>query len=242
MKESKFTWLLSFLVMFIGLHTSVAAQNMTVSGKVTDASDGRGIPGVNIVVKGTTEGTVSDMNGQYTISVNQGATLVFSFVGYTTKEIEVGNQSSINVEMVPDVTELSEVVVVGYGQQQKKDVTGVVEKVDAESFNRGPIVSPDQLIAGKVAGVQITPNNGQPGAQSSIRIRGGTSINASNEPLFVIDGVPIQNDAFNPGGLSDGRNPLNFLNPDDIESITVLKDASAAAIYGSRALLCFRNG
>ncbi|MGK7397527.1 MAG: SusC/RagA family TonB-linked outer membrane protein [Candidatus Cyclobacteriaceae bacterium M3_2C_046] len=235
MKKSKFTLHLSLLVVLMTLSSLLKAQDMTVSGQVTDATDGIGIPGVNVVVKGTSDGTVSDMNGNYAIGVDQGATLVFSFVGYATQEIEVGNQSTLNVEMSPDVQQLSEVVVVGYGQQQKKDVTGVVEKVDAENFNRGPIVSPDQLIAGKVAGVQITPNNGQPGAQSSIRIRGGTSINASNEPLFVIDGVPIQNDAFNPGGLSDGRNPLNFLNPDDIESITVLKDASAAAIYGSRA-------
>ncbi|MFW5760637.1 MAG: SusC/RagA family TonB-linked outer membrane protein [Cyclobacteriaceae bacterium] len=226
---------LFFLIVFTGTLGVLSAQAQSVSGTVTDAEDGSAIPGVNIFVKGSSTGTVTDIEGGYQIEAGEEDVLVFSFVGYTTEEIEVGNQSVIDVGLEPDITELTEVVVVGYGQQQKKDVTGVVEKVDAKEFNQGPIVSPDQLISGKVAGVQITPNSGEPGGQASIRIRGGTSINASNEPLFVIDGVPIQNDPFSPGGFSTGRNPLNFLNPDDIESMTVLKDASAAAIYGARA-------
>jgi len=226
---------LFLLIATIGIAGMLSAQAQSVSGTVTDAEDGSSIPGVNIFVKGSSTGTVTDIEGNYKINAGEADVLVFSFVGYVSQEVEVANRSVIDVSMGPDITQLTEVVVVGYGQQQKKDVTGVVEKVDAKEFNQGPIVSPDQLIAGKVAGVQITPSSGEPGGQTSIKIRGGTSINASNEPLFVIDGVPIQNDAFSPGGFSDGRNPLNFLNPNDIESMTVLKDASAAAIYGSRA-------
>lgn len=217
------------------LTRALLAQSITVSGTVTDAEDNSPMPGVNVVIKGTSQGTVTDIQGKYQIAANPNDVLVFSFVGYVSTDRQVGNQSVIDLALVPDVTSLKEIVVVGYGQQEKKDVTGVVDKVDTKNFNKGPIVSPDQLIAGKVAGVQITQNSGEPGGQTSIRIRGGTSIKASNEPLFVIDGVPIQNDVFNPGGLSGGRNPLNFINPNDIESFTVLKDASAAAIYGSRA-------
>jgi len=217
------------------INNAVFAQQ-TVSGTVVDAGDGTGIPGVNIVIKGTTTGTITDFNGEYSLNVPDDATLVFSYVGYENKEVPVGSQSVIDVEMAPDVQALAEVVVVGYGTQRKEDVTGVVASVNNEDFNRGAIVSPDNLIAGKVAGVQVTSNNGgEPGGQTSIRIRGGTSINASNEPLYVIDGVPIDNSPHDPGGFQKGRNPLNFLNPDDIETITVLKDASAAAIYGSRA-------
>ena len=224
-------------LMFLAIFLTPAlafAQERLISGKVTDAETTTPIPGVNIFIKNSTTGTVSDIDGNYSISVKEGASLVFSFVGYLSEEITVGSQSVINVSLAPDITELTEIVVIGYGEQQKGDVTGVVEKVNANSFNKGAIVSPDMLIAGKVAGVQISSNNGEPGGQTSIRIRGGTSLNAGNEPLYVIDGVPIDNAAFNPGGFSKGRNPLNFLNPNDIESFTVLKDASAAAIYGSR--------
>lgn len=202
----------------------------SVTGKVTSGDDGDGLPGVSILEKGTTNGTVTNIDGNYSINVGEDATLVFSFVGFTTQEIAVGTQSAINLILQPDVTALSEVVIVGYGEQEKKDVTGVVTAVTSEDFNRGAIVSPDQLIAGKISGVQITSNSGEPGGGSTIRIRGGTSLSAGNEPLYVIDGIPIDNVGF-PGG----RNPLNFINPSDIESFTVLKDASAAAIYGSRA-------
>lgn len=213
---------------------SLLAQERVVSGKVTDASDGNPIPGANVVVKGTTSGTVTDIDGNYSISVSDETTLIFSFIGYASTEIPVGNRSTLDVSLELDIQSLSEVVVVGYGQQEKGDVTGVVAAVDADEFNKGAIVSPQELLTGKVAGVQITSNSGEPGGKSTIRIRGGTSITAGNEPLFVIDGVPITNDAHDPGGQSGGRNPLNFLNPSDIANITVLKDASAAAIYGSR--------
>lgn len=218
-------------VLFVLASLAAAAQTRTVTGKVTSADDGSAVPGANIQVKGSSQGTVSDADGNFSISVGSDAVLVFSFVGYASQEVAVGAQSVINVVLAPDVTALSEVVVVGYGQQEKKDVTGVVAAVSSEKFNRGAIVSPDQLITGKIAGVQITSNGGEPGGGSSIRIRGGTSFNnAGNEPLYVIDGVPVDNN-----GTQAGRNPLNFINPSDIETFTVLKDASAAAIYGSRA-------
>jgi TonB-linked SusC/RagA family outer membrane protein len=220
---------LMVLLMLVSL--TATAQNRTVKGKVTSGDDGSAVPGVNIQVKGSSAGTVTDADGNYAIDVNSGSVLVFSFVGYASQEIAVGNQSVIDVVLQSDVTALSEVVVVGYGVQEKKDVTGVVTAINAEAFNKGAIVSPDQLIAGKVAGVQITSAGGEPGAGSSIRIRGGTSFNdKGNEPLYVIDGVPVDND-----GTQAGRNPLNFINPSDIETFTVLKDASSAAIYGSRA-------
>jgi TonB-linked SusC/RagA family outer membrane protein len=229
-------YLFKIMLLFLLLLGSIQVWSQTrVTGKVTSDEDGAALPGVSILEKGTTNGTVTDVEGSYSITVGNEAVLVFSFVGFTTQEVSVGAKTGIDVTLVPDVIALSEIVVVGYGQQEQKDVTGVVAAVSSESFNKGAIVSPDQLITGKIAGVQILQNSGEPGGQSSIRIRGGTSLNASNEPLYVIDGVPIDNSPFNPGGLSSGRNPLNFINPNDIESFTVLKDASAAAIYGSRA-------
>lgn len=219
----------------LGVITLGQAQDRSISGKVTDTADGSGIPGVNVLQKGTSNGSITDIDGNYKITVSEDATLVFSFVGYATQEIAVGSRTVLDVGMGTDVTQLAEVVVVGYGQQDRGDVTGVIENVSEESFNRGAIVSPDALIAGKVAGVQITSNSGEPGGQSTVRIRGVNSINASSTPLYVIDGVPIDSDPHNPGGFEKGRNALNFINPNDIESFTVLKDASAAAIYGSRA-------
>ncbi|MBT28619.1 MAG: SusC/RagA family TonB-linked outer membrane protein [Thalassobius sp.] len=234
MKRGLITCFSSFLIAIIFSSNLIAQSTVTVGGKVTDATDNLGLPGVSIQEKGTSRGGITDFEGNYSLTVEEGATLVFSYIGYVPVEIEVGTQATINVALEVNPTELSEVLVIGYGQQEKGDVTGVVQAVNAKDFNKGAIVSPDQLITGKVAGVQITSNSGEPGGQTSIRIRGGTSINASNEPLYVIDGVPIDNSPHNPGGFSGGRNPLNFLNPSDIETFTVLKDASATAIYGSR--------
>lgn len=228
---NKYHRLLGLTLVFCLLQVQAFAQTQ-VSGKIVDAN-GEGLPGATVLEKGTTNGSASTSDGTFTITVKSGATLVFSFVGYATQEIVVGSQTVINVTLTDD-SALKEVVVVGYGTQRKADVTGVVAKIDAKSFNKGPIVSPDQLINGKIAGVQVQANSGEPGGQARIRIRGGTSVNASNEPLYVIDGVPIDNTAVNPGGFQEGRNPLNFLNPDDIASFTVLKDASATAIYGAR--------
>ncbi len=206
------------------------AQVGNVTGTVTDASDGTTLPGASVVVKGTTQGTVTDVDGDFTISVGPNTTLVFSFVGYETQEILVQPNTKVNVALQLESTVLSELVVIGYGVVKKKDATGAVTAIESESFNRGVISSPAGLIAGKVAGVQISSNGGAPGTSNTIRIRGGSSLNASNTPLYVIDGVPISNDV--PGGTLD---PLNSINPNDIESFTVLKDASATAIYGSRA-------
>ncbi|MEQ8472912.1 MAG: SusC/RagA family TonB-linked outer membrane protein [Marinoscillum sp.] len=217
--------------LFIGLlllGESLSAQSKVVTGQVKDADDGAGIPGANILIKGTSTGTTSDVDGNYRLEVPEEAVLVFSFIGYKTLEETVGNRSVINVDISLDIEELQEVIVVGYGAQQKKDVTGVVAKVDKENFNQGAITSPTELLAGKVAGVSIT-NSGGIGGSPQVRIRGTSSINASSDPLYVIDGVIIDN-----GGTAGQRNPLNFINTEDIESITVLKDASAAAIYGSR--------
>jgi TonB-dependent starch-binding outer membrane protein SusC len=225
---------LLFIALFSFSTLWVQAQEIKVSGKVSEAGSGS-LPGVNVLVKGTSQGTVTDIDGNFTIGVGSDATLVFSFIGFVTEEVVVGARTFIEIELSPDIRQLSEIVVIGYGEQEKSDVTGVIQSVSSEDFNRGAIISPEQLMVGKLAGVRITPNSGEPGGKVKIRIRGGTSITAGNEPLFVIDGIPILNDAHDPGGQSAGRNPLNFLAPDDIESITVLKDASAAAIYGSRA-------
>ncbi|TAE28306.1 MAG: TonB-dependent receptor [Cytophagales bacterium] len=225
---------------------NLQAQDKQVTGKVSDGS-GLGMPGVSIAIKGSTRGTNSDANGNYSINVSTNAVLVFSFVGYTSRDIAVGNQSVLNVTLAEDAKSLSEVVVVGYGTQQKRDITGSVSALKTSDFNPGVVASADQLMQGRASGVQITQNNGAPGAATSVRIRGGTSITAGNDPLYVIDGVPLDNSATNPpsnsrasgidGGIpSNGNsNPLNFLNPSDIASIDILKDASATAIYGARA-------
>jgi TonB-linked SusC/RagA family outer membrane protein len=228
---------LAILMMLVA--TSLWAQNRTVTGTVTSSDDGSGIPGVNIIEKGTTNGTVTDVDGSFTMSVAPAATLVFSFVGYTSQEVAVGNQSVLKVNLAPDVKSLQEVVVIGYGQVEAKDVTGTLVSLKAKDFNPGVMVSPEQLMQGRIAGVQITSNSGEPGAMNTIRIRGTSSVLGGNQPLYVVDGVPVTNDDIGNGsaggaGNTPARNPLNFLNPNDIASMDVLKDASATAIYGSR--------
>ncbi|MEL6772915.1 MAG: TonB-dependent receptor [Bacteroidota bacterium] len=221
---------------------SPAFAQQSVSGVVTDATTGDPLPGVNIVVQGTTTGTVTNLDGEYGLTVpGPEAVLVFSYVGYTTFETVVGPRTELDVALAEDAALIDEIVVVGYGSQRRGDVTSSVATVDVDDANVGSVTNADDLIQGRVAGVQVTPNNGEPGGGASIKIRGGTSIAASNEPLYVIDGVPIDNNSSAPGGLEAGgagaapdRNPLNLLNPNDIESISVLKDASATAIYGSR--------
>lgn len=215
------------------------SQSRTVTGTITSAEDGSPLPGVNVVEKGTNNGTVTNIDGGYSISVNDNATLVFSFVGFASQEIAVGTQSSVNVRLSPDVKALEEVVVIGYGETTVKDATGAVAAVKSSDFNAGVISSPEQLIQGKTAGVQMTTTSGSPGAGVQLRIRGTSSIRSNNNPLFVVDGVPLsggtQPATADVGfGSSSDTNPLNFLNPSDIESISILKDASATAIYGSR--------
>lgn len=215
------------------MNTSIGSgkiQDVALTGKVVN-ENGEALPGVTVVLKGTTIGTSTDINGNFSLSVPQsGGTLVLSFIGYTTREVAIGNRTTFNISLSPDTKALQEVVVVGYGTQRKSDVTGAVTAVTTEDFNKGQVTTPEQLIQGKVAGVQITSNGGAPGSGSRIRIRGGASLFASNDPLIVIDGVPIDN-----SGTAGSANPLNFLNPNDIESFNILKDASATAIYGSRA-------
>lgn len=232
MRLKLLTNLLFVLVLLI--YGQFAYAQSTVSGTVMDGDTNEPLIGANIVIPNTTTGTISDLDGKYSITVPEGTTqLQFSFIGYQSQTLDIEGKSTIDITLTPG-QDLEEFVVVGYGGVKKEDVTGVVSAVSSKDFNKGAIVSPEQLLTGKIAGVQITSSNGEPGGQAAIRIRGGTSINASNEPLFVIDGVPIDNVAHNAGGFPKGRNPLNFLNPDDIETFTVLKDASAAAIYGAR--------
>ena len=207
------------------------SQNQTISGVVKDAQDGTSLPGVTILIKGTQNGAVTDIDGKYSLTAPSDAVLVFTYIGYQTVEEVVGDRSVIDINLGTDIQELSEIVVIGYGQVEKGDVTGVVNKIDEKEFNKGMIVSPERLIAGKVAGVQITPDSGEPGGRTAIRIRGGSSLGGGSDPLYVIDGVVLSNGQFD---VADTRNPLSFINPADIADITVLKDASAAAIYGAQ--------
>jgi len=217
-------------------------QQKSVTGKVTDSTGGS-LPGVSVVVKGTTTGTITDFDGNYTLpNVPANAILQFSFVGMKSQEIAVGSKTAINVTMVEESIGLEEVVAVGYGTVKKSDLTGSVTSVKREDLNKGAITSVDQALQGRIAGVQISQTSSEPGGGLSIRVRGASSVNAGNEPLYVIDGLPIDNS----GGLAASAtgvevstnmnvsNPLNALNPNDILSIEVLKDASATAIYGSR--------
>jgi iron complex outermembrane receptor protein len=221
---------LIFLLCLSLISYELMAQQKEVTGTVTDAVSNLGLPGVSVIVKGTTIGTSTDIDGKYMLMVPENAILVFSFVGYTTQEIAVGEQAIININLQEDVEALSEVVVIGYGQVKKEDATGSVTAVAADDFNKGAITTPQSLIVGKTAGVVVTTASGEPGAGATIRIRGGSSLRASNDPLIVIDGFPLDNTRLD--GLS---NPLSSINPNDIESMTILKDASATAIYGSRA-------
>lgn len=213
-----------------GASAAPAAETIRVTGVVKDET-GATLPGVNVLEKGTTNGITTDVSGVFSLNVADGnSVLQFSFIGYETQEIVVGSQTTLDVAMVPDAQTLNEVVVIGYGTQKKEDMTGSVIAVSQKDFNKGQVTTPEQLISGKVAGVQIISNGGAPGAGSQIRIRGGSSLNASNDPLIVVDGVPLDNTA-----VSGTANALSLINPNDIETFTVLKDASATAIYGSRA-------
>ena len=204
-------------------------EALTVSGTVKDAS-GESLPGVSILEKGTNNGAVSDIDGRFTINVQSSeSVLLFSFIGYATQEQTVGSRSTIDIVLLEDTKNLSEVIVIGYGTQEKKDVTGAMATIKEKDFNRGIMNSPQDLIQGKVAGVNVVGTSGEPGANQNITIRGPGGIRTGNTPLFVIDGVVLDNSST--GGTG---NPLNFINPQDIESIDVLKDASATAIYGAR--------
>lgn len=224
--------LLVGLVMLCLLFSPLAllAQDRVVTGKVTDSKDGTPVAGASVSPKGAQGGTTTGADGSFSLRIGSAIkVLVITNVGYASQEVPV-TDGPVSVSLVTSSSNLNEVVVVGYGTARKKDLTGAVTAVGAKDFVKGAITTPEQLIAGKVAGVQITSNSGQPGVGSRIRIRGGTSLNASNDPLIVIDGVPVEN-----AGIAGSPNPLSLINPNDIESFNILKDASAAAIYGSRA-------
>ncbi len=231
MNPTKFYLLKSFnLAMLLVLIPLFAVAQTTITGLVTDATDGTELIGANVVVQGETfVGTITDIDGKYSLEVPNSATsIVVSFTGYATVEIPINGRTVIDVALNSGEV-LEDIVVVGYGTVKKENATGSIASVSTEQFNKGAITSPQELLAGKIAGVSITTDPG-PGGGASILIRGLSSLEASNAPLIIIDNVPIDN-----GGPSGSRNPLNLINPNDIETFTVLKDASATAIYGSRA-------
>lgn len=219
------------LLLMMALFQHVFAQGRVVTGKVTNSKDGSPVANASVLEKGTGRGTNTDAAGSFSLSVSgNNAVLVVSSIGFGNVEVAISSQSNLTISLTENSSNLNEVVLVGYGTARKRDLTGSVATISSKDFVKGALQSPEQLIAGKVAGVQITSNSGSPGAGSRIRIRGGASLNASNDPLIVIDGVPVDN-----AGIGGSVNPLNMINPNDIENFTILKDPSAAAIYGSRA-------
>ncbi len=226
-----------FLILLLLLGVSLTAQAQKITGTVTASEDGLPLPGVNVLIKNTSDGTTTEVDGTYEISVGKGATLVFSSMGYEVKEVVVGNEAVINVVLESSSQLLKDVVVVAYGTVKKSDLTGSVSSVSSEELTRTAPTSLDQALQGRAAGVQVTQVSGRPGGETSIRIRGSSSINAGNEPLYVIDGMLITSDngQTNAGGTAgSGLNGLSSINPGDIERIEILKDASATALYGSR--------
>lgn len=211
-------------------------QTQKITGSVTDASTGEPVIGANVIIEGTTLGTVTDINGNFTIDVpGPNSVLVISFLGYISEKVTAGGQSAISVKLVQDITKLEEVVVVGYGTQKTRDIVGSVASIKSDDLTSLKLVSVNQALQGKASGVNVTTSSGMPGAPTRIRIRGTNSISSGNDPLWIIDGIPV----YSGGGLertqsSVSQDPLSTLNPNDIESIEVLKDAAATAIYGSR--------
>ncbi|WP_339918951.1 SusC/RagA family TonB-linked outer membrane protein [uncultured Flavobacterium sp.] len=237
--------LLKGLMVFLTMLCTSLIHSQSVSGTVSDSSGP--LPGASILVKGTTNGAQTDFDGKFTIgNVGPNAVLVFSYIGLKTQEVNVAGKTTVNIVLKEDSAELREVVVIGYGTVRKKDATGAVDQIGAKDFDNVAAPSPAQLLRGKVAGVQVTQSSGEPGAGISVRVRGNSSIRSGNGPLYVIDGVPLDGGNVSAGGgltanngaqdlgSSSARNPLNFINQNDIESISVLKDASSTAIYGSR--------
>ncbi len=229
------------LYCFMLMTQIVLAQSKTVSGKVTD-DKGAAVAGASVIVKGSKMGTTTDAQGNFKLSAPSSASSVeISFVGFAAQTVSIPASGDISVALVPDNSTLTDVVVVGYGTARKKDLTGSVGSVSEKNFNKGIVTAPDQLIQGKVAGVQVLGNSGQPGAATTVRVRGNSAITGTGQPLYVVDGVPLDGRSARPAvnaqniGNTPVTNPLNFINTNDIASIDVLKDASATAIYGSRA-------
>ena len=224
-----------FIMCFmLSLFSLTAFAQIKITGTASDAETGEPLSFITIQIKGTTAGTTSDMDGNYSIEVpNRDAILVYSYIGYRSQEIKVGNQTHINVRLSEDVETLDEVVVVGYGVQNKRDVTGSIAKVGSEELMSVPTSSFDAALQGRAAGVQVTQTSGLAGSGAAIRVRGIASITAGGDPLIVVDGIPIMQNAGDRAGAAQD-NPMSSINANDIESIDILKDASATAIYGSR--------
>ena len=229
---------IGFLLLFS--ISQVFAQSKTITGKVTDSKDGSPVVGATVQAKGSKNGTSTGADGGFSITVAAATnTLVVTSVGFDRQEINISGSSTANISLVASNSNLNEVVVIGYGTARKKDLTGAVSSIQAKAFNKGVISSPDQLLQNKVAGVLVTVNSGEPGAGTTVQVRGNSSLRANNNPLYVIDGVPLDGRNAEPGnsagdGPTPSSNPLLFINPSDVQSIDILKDASSAAIYGSR--------
>jgi len=229
---------LLLLLMCVSISASqIFAQGKVVKGKVTDEKDGSPLTGVSVVVKGTNFGTTTDKDGAFSLTLPTGAkTLVLSSVNFTSQEVPIGNQSIFSIALVSEEKTISEVVVIGYGTQRKKDLTGSVAQVKAADLQNRPIQGPDQALRGQVAGVSVTQSSGTPGASLNVNIRGTGSINASSQPLYVVDGIPLNIGSYSQIGVGGQTlNSLADINPNEVESYEVLKDAAAVAIYGSRA-------
>ncbi len=231
MSSKKFIKAISFIVMLLVAQFTFA-QERVITGKITDAKDGAALNAVSVAVKGSTKGTQTDASGNFSITVENNAKyLIISSVGFASQEVSIEGKTSVSIIMVSSNTVLNEVVVTGYGTARRKDLTGSIVTVSSKDFVKGPLTSPEQLINGKVAGVQITAPSGAPGAGGRIRVRGTSSLSGSNDPLIIVDGVPLDQQS----GIAGSANPLALINPNDIETFNILKDASATAIYGSRA-------
>jgi TonB-dependent starch-binding outer membrane protein SusC len=228
------------MLIWCGLSVMPAlAQERRVTGKVTAADDGTPLPGVSVQLKGTTRGAQTDGDGNYSIQVpGTASTIVFSFVGMERQEVAIGSRSQINVTMKSDASQLSEVVVTGYGQNNRRAFAGSVATISPERIKEQPIASFDQLLQGQAPGVLVTAGSGQPGAAATVRVRGSGSVNGSNNPLYIVDGIQLDGGGSNNTGVGSTQNtnssPFQTINPQDIETITVLKDAEATAVYGSR--------
>lgn len=240
MINSRFMRVALLCPLFLALSCLAMAQTRTITGTVSD-DKGAPIPGASIQVKGTSTGTATDAQGAFRIVVQPAATtLRISFLGFSAQEVDISTTTTVAVTLLQDNTTLTDVVVVGYGTTRKKDLTGAVTSLKTKDFNRGIVSAPDQLIQGKVSGLMIVNNSGAPGGAATIRIRGNASVRSGNQPLYVVDGVPLDGRTARPNidanglGQTPDANPLNFINSFDIAAIEVLKDASATAIYGSR--------
>ncbi|HKK80912.1 MAG TPA: TonB-dependent receptor plug domain-containing protein, partial [Prolixibacteraceae bacterium] len=225
-----------YLFLFLSfICVTVYGQSLMVNGLVYDAEDNQPIPGVTVLEKNTSNGTITDIDGNFGLEVENGSIVVFRFVGMETKEIRATSEEPFEIAMSAEVSSLDEVVVIGYGKKKKRDIIGSVSSVSSDDMTNKATSSLTSALQGKAAGVQISSSSGVPGSKVNIKIRGENSINSSTDPLWVIDGMPV----YSGGGLektigSTGQDPMSMINVDDIESVEILKDAAATSIYGSR--------